>query len=135
MLSELLSNFPAFAIYFFSAIALLFAFMFLYVRMTPHDEWQLIKEDNTSAAVALAGALLGYCLAIAGAASNSVHVIDFWVWGLVAMVSQALAFNIVRFFLLRELCDRIENDEMSAGIMVAAISVSVGLLNAACMTY
>ena len=35
-----------FALYFFSAIALLFIFKIIYALVTPHDEWHLIKEQQ-----------------------------------------------------------------------------------------
>ncbi|MDN3683584.1 DUF350 domain-containing protein [Vibrio sinaloensis] len=45
------------------------------MRLTPYDEWTLIKEQqNTTAAIALSGAFLGYCLAIAGAAKKTQSV-------------------------------------------------------------
>jgi putative membrane protein len=34
-----------------------------------------------------------------------------------------------------KIAERIEQNEVSAGIMLAALSIAVGLLNAACMTY
>ncbi|MDF5356365.1 DUF350 domain-containing protein, partial [Vibrio parahaemolyticus] len=60
---------------------------------------------------------------------------DFMVWGVVAMLAQIIAFAIVRFILLPKVAERIEKDELPAGIVLAAVSVSVGVLNAACMTY
>ncbi|NMT92976.1 DUF350 domain-containing protein, partial [Vibrio alginolyticus] len=80
-------------------------------------------------------AFLGYCIAISGAAKNSVNIVDFMVWGVVAMLAQIIAFAIVRFILLPRVTERIEKDELPAGIVLAAVSISVGMLNAACMTY
>ncbi|WP_159738942.1 DUF350 domain-containing protein [Vibrio atypicus] len=136
MLSSLLAGFPNFALYFGLSILFVLAFKFIYVRLTPYDEWQLIKDkQNTTAAIALSGAFLGYCLAIAGAAKNSVNLLDFAVWGLVAMVAQMMAFAIVRFVLVPKIAERVENDELPAGIVLATVSISIGVLNAACMSY
>ncbi|MCV6003679.1 DUF350 domain-containing protein, partial [Escherichia coli] len=74
-------------------------------------------------------------IAISGAAKNSVNIVDFMVWGVVAMLAQIIAFAIVRFILLPRVTERIEKDELPAGIVLAAVSISVGMLNAACMTY
>jgi len=136
MLSGLLAGFPNFALYFGLSILFVLAFKFIYVRLTPYDEWQLIKDkQNTTAAIALSGAFLGYCLAIAGAAKNSVNLLDFAVWGLMAMVAQMMAFAIVRFVLVPKIAERVENDELPAGIVLATVSISIGVLNAACMSY
>ncbi len=51
------------------------------------------------------------------------------------MLAQIIAFAIVRFVLLPKVTERIEKDELPAGIVLAAVSISVGVLNAACMTY
>ncbi|MCA0936888.1 DUF350 domain-containing protein [Vibrio alginolyticus] len=136
IIADLLAGFPYFLLYFSVSIVFVLAFKFVYIKLTPYDEWHLIKEEqNTAAAVALSGALVGYCLAIAGAASNSVSIIDFMLWGIVALLAQLIAFGIVRFILIPQVSERIENNELPAGIVLAAVSVSVGMLNAACMTY
>jgi putative membrane protein len=136
IIADLLAGFPYFLLYFSVSIVFVLAFKFVYIKLTPYDEWHLIKEEqNTAAAVALSGAFIGYCLAIAGAAKNSVSIIDFMVWGVVALLAQLIAFGIVRFILLPKVTEQIENNELPAGIVLAAVSVSVGVLNAACMTY
>ncbi|WP_221074511.1 DUF350 domain-containing protein [Agarivorans aestuarii] len=134
--SDLLIAVANFAIYFAASIVFLMLFKVIYVRVTPHDEWKLIKEGkNTSAAIAFGGAVLGFALALAGAASNSISFVDFTLWGTIALIAQIAAFVIVRFVFIPGIVSRIEANEVSAGIMLAATSVSVGLLNAACMTY
>lgn len=136
IIADLLAGFPNFLLYFSVSIVFVLAFKFVYIKLTPYDEWHLIKEEqNTAAAVALSGAFLGYCLAISGAAKNSVSIINFMVWGVVALLAQLIAFGIVRFILMPKVSEQIENNELPAGIVLAAVSVSVGLLNAACMTY
>ncbi|MGL4268209.1 MAG: DUF350 domain-containing protein [Plesiomonas sp.] len=132
----LLAGLGSFALYFFTALIMLMIFKSVYVRITPYDEWTLVKgEKNIAAAVTLAGAFIGYSLAIASAASNSVSLFDFIVWGVVALFAQIIAFLIVRFGLMPSFVERINNNEIGAGIVMAGMSVSVGLLNAACMTY
>lgn len=125
-----------FALYFGSAVVLLTLFKFIYVRITPHDEWQLIKEEtNSAAAIAFGGAVIGFALALSGAISNSVSMFDYLIWALVALIAQLMAFALVRFVFMPRIVSRIQNNELSAGIMVAATSVAIGLLNAASMTY
>ena len=46
-----------------------------------------------------------------------------------------LAFAFLRFTFMPKIAERINDDEVSAGIMLGGVSISVGLLNAACMTY
>ncbi|WP_191602317.1 DUF350 domain-containing protein [Marinomonas algicola] len=133
---DLFSSVINFSIYFGLALVFVIIFKVIYSFLTPHDEWQLIKEDkNTAAAIGFGGAIIGFSIALAGAASNSVSLLDFAIWGLVALVAQSLAFFVVRFIFMPKIVTRIIANEVSAGIMLAATSVSVGLLNAACMAY
>lgn len=133
---QLLLAIGNFALYFGISIVFLLVFKFLYALVTPHDEWKLIKENqNVSAAVGFGGALVGFALALASAATHSVSLLDFAIWGVIALIAQCLAFAIIRFGFMPRIVERIEKDEMSAGIMLGAMNIAIGLLNAACMTY
>lgn len=134
--SGLLFSIGNFAVYFGISIVFLLLFKFLYTFVTPHDEWALIKEQqNTAAALGFGGALIGFALALSSAATNSVSLIDFATWGAIALVAQCLAFAIIRFGFMPRIVERIESNELSAGIMLGATNIAIGLLNAACMSY
>ena len=136
MILNSIAGLANFALYFAASIALLFIFKILYAFVTPHDEWKLVKEDkNLAAAVGFGGAMIGFSIALAGAATNSLSIVDFVVWGVVAIIAQSLAFALLRFTFMPKIAERINQNEVSAGAMLAAMSVSVGLLNAACMSY
>ncbi len=125
-----------FAIYFGVSIALLLTFKFVYTLVTPQNEWKLVKEEqNTAAAIGFMGAVIGFALALASAASNSESLVDYVVWGIVALVAQTIAFAMVRFVFMPKIVQRINDNEVSAGIVLGGTSIAVGLLNAACMTY
>ena len=134
--SELLTGILNFSIYFGLSIFFLVAFKFAYTLVTPHDEWKLIKEEkNGAAAIGFGGAVIGFAIALSGAASNSVSLLDFAIWGAIALVAQLVAFALVRFVFMPQIVERINSNETSAGIMLGATSIAVGLLNAACMSY
>ena len=133
---ELLNSILHFSVYFVLSLLFVIVFKFVYALVTPHDEWKLIKEDkNVAAAIGFGGAVVGFALALSGAASNSVSLLDFATWGVIALIAQSLAFVVVRFVFMPKIVERITANEVSAGVMLAATSISVGLLNAACMTY
>lgn len=136
LILDSISGLGNFALYFIISIALLFVFKIAYTFVTPHDEWKLVKEDkNEAAAIGFGGAVIGFAIALAGAVSNSQNLIDFGVWGIVAIIAQCIAFALLRFTFMPKIVERIDNNETSAGIILAAVSIAVGLLNAACMTY
>lgn len=124
----------AFASYFFTSCAMVLIFLFIYTRITPHDEWRLIKENNLAATYGFIGALLGYIIPLASVAINSFNLLDYLLWGAVALVVQLLVFTAVRLF-IRDISQRIEENQHAAGLFLGAVSLGVGILNAACMTY
>ncbi|BDX07864.1 DUF350 domain-containing protein [Planctobacterium marinum] len=133
---ESIAGLGNFGIYFAISIGLLFVFKFVFTALTPHDEWKLVKEEkNVAAALGFGGSMVGFSIALAGAVSNSASLVDFVVWGVVAIVAQGIAFALLRFTFMPKIVQRIEDNEVSAGVMLAAMQISVGLLNAACMTY
>ncbi|ASP35674.1 DUF350 domain-containing protein [Labrenzia sp. VG12] len=129
-----LSGIIPFALYFAAAIAMLLIFIKIYMIMTPHDEMALIKENNVAASLVLSGAFLGFSLPLASAAANSLSIVDFIVWGIIACIAQLIVYQIFRRF-YPKITSRIESGEMAISTKLATISVTVGLLNAACITY
>ncbi len=125
---------PSFLLYFACSLALTAAFLFIYMRVTPHNEWKLIGDGNAAAALSLAGAGLGFILPLASSIAHSLSVIDMIVWGVVAMAVQLATFLVAR--LLRPgLVAEIDQGRMASAIALAALSVGIGILNAACMSY
>lgn len=136
MLASQFSGLVSFILYFSASIVLLIAFKYIYTWVTPHDEWKLIKEEkNTAAAIGFGGSIIGFVLAIASVISNSLDIVDFAIWSVVATFAQLVAYGLVRVLYMPKIVIRLQQGEVSAGIMLAVISIAVGLLNAACMTY
>jgi putative membrane protein len=124
---------PYFAAYLALAIALLLAFLWVYMRITPHPEFALIAKGNNATAIALSGALLGFVIPLAGTIAHSQNIVDMLVWGVVAMVVQVAIVVAVRIA-APQLYERVDAGESATAVMLAAVSLCVGILNAACMT-
>ncbi|MBO9479758.1 DUF350 domain-containing protein [Shimia sp. R11_0] len=129
-----LSGLVPFLMYFGTALILLMLFMSIYMRLTPNDEIALIKDNNAAASVVLSAAFVGFSIPLASAAANSVNLVDFIVWGLVAGMAQLLVFLVFRRF-YPLVSERISKGEIAVSIKLAGLSVTVGMLNAACITY
>lgn len=134
IINESLVGAPAFLAYLGTAVALLVVFGYLYISATPHKEFKLILENQTSAAVAFGGALLGFVLPLASAISHSVDLLDCMLWGAIALIVQLSVFFVLRLF-IRDLSDRIARGEMASAVFATFVAVAVGMLNAACMSY
>lgn len=123
-----------FLIYFGTALFLTILFAFIYAKITPYQEIKLIREGNTAAAYSMSGALLGFVIPLASAIVHSVSLLDMAVWGIVALVVQLTTYFVVsRVF--SNLADEIRADRVGKGLFLGAVSVIVGILNAASMSY
>jgi putative membrane protein len=124
----------SFALAFLAAGGFTLIFKAIYRWVTPHDEGALIRAGNTAASVALGGALLGYVIPLASALANTHSLPEFVAWALLAGVIQIAAFWLVRRIALPDVSARIERGELSTALYLMFISITVGILNAACMT-
>jgi putative membrane protein len=129
-----LAGLDEFLLYAGLAVAFVYAFLFTYIKITPYNELKLIKDGNIAAALSLSGAVLGFTFPLAAAIFQAVHPWDMMLWAFIAGIVQLLVYVAVRYSLLN-VTRRIPDGQVATGIVLAAISMSAGLLNAACMTY
>lgn len=127
-----LSTFPNFLAYFVTAVVLTAVFVVLYANLTPHREIRLIREGNSAAAIALTGGLLGFVIPLASVISHSAVLTDVVIWGIVALVVQVGGFLVARL-VLPHLPQAIEGGNVSDAIFLGGLSLSLGILDAACM--
>ncbi len=130
-----LSGFLGFLTHLATGVVLLILALFVYIRITPHDETALIRRGNVAAAIGLAGAIIGFALPLASAVTNSANLLDATIWGVVALVAQLAAFFAARFFFGSGWSPaEDERAETATAIVKAAVAIAVGLLNAAAMS-
>lgn len=131
---EFLYGLLAFSVYFAGAVGFCAVFCLVYTRVTRHDEFGLIVEQqNASAAIAFGGSLVGFAIALAGAIHHTGSVGEFVMWGFVALLTQIIAYFLARLA-HPGLSAAIEENALGAALWVAAVSISAGLLSAACMS-
>ncbi len=128
------TTFDDFLVYFAVATILLIAFIVVYIRVTPWSEFALVREGNMAAAFSLTGAVLGFVAPLSAVVQHSVNLGDLAIWGVIALVVQVLAFVVVKLA-LPNLARDIPANNGAAGFLLGGLSLAVGLLNAACMSY
>lgn len=133
MLGYFIAAVPHFLGYFMSAMALSAAFLFVYSRLTPHREFELIGQGNSAAAIQLTGTFIGFAIPVAVVIGNSVSIADMVLWGIVAAIVQLAVFVVIARFLFKKISDKIAENCVASGQFVGGISVGVGILQAACM--
>jgi putative membrane protein len=134
MILQSLAGLPAFLVYFCTAIVAVVAYLFVYTRVTPHDEFQLIRDNVPSAAIALGLSLLGFVLPVVSAIAHSANVWDCLIWSAIALVVQIIVYFIVKIP-VPNLSARIAAGDLAPAIWLGLSSLAAGALNAACMIY
>ena len=133
MLTGYLSGLPAFLFYFVLSLAIVSAFAGLYVLITPHREFALIRNGNMAAVPAFLGAAIGFTLPLTTAMRFSVNWIDFVIWALIAAVVQIAAYYVARA-LMPDVSQKIVSGEIVGGAWLGGVALIFGILNAASMT-
>ncbi len=130
---EYIGGSGTFALYFLVSLVLLVVFVLLYNVITPYREIKLIRAGNKAAALSLGGAIIGFAIPVGKAVAQSINFTDMLVWAGIAFLAQLIAY------LAAALCvphfrKTIAEDHVASGILLAALSVAIGILNAASMT-
>lgn len=133
MILQSLAGLPAFLVYFCTAIIAVLAYLFVYTRVTPHDEFKLIRDNVPSAAIALGLSLLGFTLPVISAMIHAANVFDCLIWSAIALIVQIIVYFIVRIP-VPNLSARIAAGELAPAIWLGLSSLAAGALNAASMT-
>jgi putative membrane protein len=134
MILQSLAGLPAFLVYFCTALVVVVAYLFVYTRITPHNEFQLIRDNDPAAAIALGLSLLGFTLPVVSAIAHSANVVDCLIWSAVALLVQIVVFYIVKIP-VPNLSQRIAAGELAPAIWLGLSSLAAGALNAASMIY
>jgi putative membrane protein len=132
MLQYTISTLPSFAAFFAVAVAVVAVFCAIYLQVTPYAELSLVREGNVAAAVSFGGTLIGLALPVANVVRNSHALLDVVVWGIVACLVQLLAYAVARLA-VPQLARDIPAGKVAPALFLAALSIAVGLVNAACM--
>lgn len=112
---------------------LLGLFMYVYEKFTPYRELDLIKSGNVAAAIAFAGAILGFTFPLLSVVFFTHSLAEMVRWALVTGLVQLLVFEVVQRSW--KISDCIVEGRVASAILYASIAVSAGLLNAISVSY
>ena len=130
VITSLYNGLPIFMLHGGTAILMLIFGAFIYSKITPWNELDLITQGNTAAAVSFSGAILGIAIPLAAALSSSISIWEIVVWGSVAIILQITVFLILDL-VLPNLSEQIKANKIAAGIFIASNKIALALMNAA----
>jgi putative membrane protein len=113
MILQSLAGVPAFLVYFCAALIVVVAYLFVYTRVTQHDEFTLIRDNDPAAAIALGLSLVGFVLPVVSAIAHSANVVDCLIWSMIALIVQIIVYYIVKIP-VPKLSERIAAGEFAA---------------------
>jgi putative membrane protein len=134
MIPTSLAGLPAFAGYFATAFVLSMVFVIAYTAVTPFREIDLIRSGNSAAAIQIGMGLIGFSIPLASAIYHSANIIDCAIWGVIALLTQLVAYGIARLT-VPNLADDIAKAHVAPAIWLGCISIASGIISAACMSY
>jgi putative membrane protein len=134
MILQSLAGLPAFLVYFCTGLIAIVAYLFVYTRITAHNEFQLIRDNDPAAAIALGLSLLGFVAPLVSAIAHSANVLDCLIWAMIGLIVQIVVFFLVKVP-VPNLSARIAAGELAPAIWLGLSSLAAGLLNAASMIY
>lgn len=124
---------PDFLIYLSMAVLILLASTAVYSLVLPIKEWNLIRAGNAAAALTIGGTLIGFALPLSESIRRSNGLVDMAVWAAITVAVQLIGFAAMRLW-RKDASTAIAAGDMAEAIVLASASVSLGLVNAACLS-
>lgn len=124
-----------FASYMLVAAMLLAAFVWVYEEVTPYRDFSLIDENNNAVAIAMGGAIIGFTLPLVSAIYYTLSLLEMITWAGITGVVQLTVYIVLRRCLGNKLSKAIEQGHTAWSILLAALAISAGLLNAVCISH
>ena len=129
-----LAGLPAFLAYFCTAFVVTIGYLFVYTRITPYNEFELIRKNVPGAAIALGLSLLGFALPLASVIAHAENLVDCVIWSIIALIVQVVVYFVVRIP-IPNLPQRIVAGDLAPAIWLGLASLAAGALNAASIAY
>jgi len=126
-LDSLASGFPWLIFYLLLVTAIYLAGLFIYVKLTPHKELQLVQEGNMAAAVSFSALVIGLALPLAACLVNKYSLFDVLLWGTVSLFLQLFLFRVTDA-VFRDMPRRIEAGEVPAATVLAAFKIAGSIM-------
>jgi putative membrane protein len=126
-INAFVAGFPDFIVQLGVALGLFIVSLTIYVLMTPHKEFDLIRRGNPSAALAFGGVVVGLAIPLGSCLAHALGLWDLLIWGVVTLLLQLLAFRFADIF-LRGLPKRIAEGDVAAAIFLMSIKLGLALI-------
>lgn len=126
-LESLASGFPYLIFYLLTVTAIYIVGLFIYTKLTPHKELELVQDGNMAAAIHFSSLVLGLAMPLAACLVNKFSLLDVAVWGTFSVLLQLFLFRLTDA-IFRGMPQRIINDEAAPTLVLASFKIAGSLI-------
>ena len=126
-LDSLANGFPWLIFYLMIVTIIYLAGLFIYVKLTPHRELELVQNGNMAAAISFSALVVSLALPLAACLVNKFSLIDVAIWGTLSLFLQLFLFRLTDA-IFKGMPQRIINDEVPAATVLAAFKIAGSII-------
>ncbi|WP_026942399.1 DUF350 domain-containing protein [Hellea balneolensis] len=126
-LDSLANGFPWLIFYLLVVTVIYLAGLFIYVKLTPHKELELVQNGNMAAAITFSALVISLALPLSACLINKLGLIDVAIWGTLSLFLQLFLFRLTDG-IFKGMPERIENNEVPAATVLAAFKLAGSII-------
>lgn len=126
-LDSIANGFPWLIFYLIVVTIIYIAGLFIYVKLTPHKELELVQNGNMAAAVSFSALVVSLALPLAACLINKFSLTDVAIWGTLSLFLQLFLFRLTDA-IFKGMPQRIIDDEVPAATVLAAFKLAGSII-------
>ena len=126
-LDSLANGFPWLIFYLLVVTIIYLAGLFIYVKLTPHRELELVQNGNMAAAISFSALVISLALPLSACLINKMGLFDVAIWGTLSLFLQLFLFRLTDA-IFKGMPERITNDEVPAATVLAAFKLAGSII-------
>lgn len=126
-LDSLANGFPWLIFYLIVVTAIYLAGLYIYVKLTPHKELELVQDGNMAAAVSFSALVISLALPLAACLVNKFSLFDVAIWGTLSLFLQLFLFRLTDA-IFKGMPQRIIDNEVPAATVLAAFKIAGSII-------
>lgn len=126
-----------FLIYLATSLVLFVIGTYIFKWITPYSERDQIRNGNTAVALKLLGKMGGLVVVLQSAVRHSINLVDLVIWAFIAIIVQIVLHLVIEYVFTRNtnLAKEVEKGNVAVGLFLGGVSVLVGLIVAANISF
>lgn len=124
---SLAQGFPLLVFYLLAVAAIFVVALYVYVKLTPHNEFALVSDGNMAAAIHLSSLIVALSLPLAACLIYKVSILDVAMWGTLSVALQLFLFRMTDM-IFRGIPDLIERDIAAPALVLGAFKLAGSII-------